>query len=59
MNPLKFFKKNSKIEIILRNKKKLKLEGELTTTKNWAVIENQQEIITLNREELTIIKVKK
>lgn len=59
MNPLKFFETNSKIEITLKNGKKLKLEGNLTTTQQWAIIENQQTTTIINREQLTLIKERK
>jgi hypothetical protein len=52
-------KKESKIEITLKNGKNLKLQGQLTTTKNWAIIESQQTTTIINREELTIIKENK
>jgi hypothetical protein len=53
-----FNKREKDIEITLKDGKKLKLKGEVTTTFNWAIIETQNELISINRQELIMIKEK-
>ena len=51
-----FNQKESNIQITLKNGKKIKCKGEVTTTFNWAFIENDQETLSINRNEIILIK---
>lgn len=56
MNPFNFLGKESNFEITLKNGKKMNCKGTLTTTFNWAIIENNKTTISINRNELILIK---
>jgi hypothetical protein len=47
------------LEILFANGKKIRMRGEVKTFLFWVEIENNEEIISINREKLIMIKEKK